>query len=185
MLFQSKTKHIKARQPVWQWLVVRAHCTADEISNTLSLVRTCAPQSDLSANYLVGVERRSAASENRSQVYFQERMKSSGCGVQVAWVSQWHGFFSFFPNSFDSTLWTALHNCDIERMEEPIGVAQYECRIRKVAFLYQYKCHIKVQWAHSPLLKKRSTLRLCCKIDGWNKKVQSCQCRNHSVKFTW
>lgn len=56
MLFQSKTKHIKARQPVWQWLVVRAHRTADEISNTLSLVRTCAPQSDLSPNYLVGVE---------------------------------------------------------------------------------------------------------------------------------
>lgn len=136
MLFQSKTKHIKARQPVWQWLVVRAHRTADEISNTLSLVRTCAPQSDLSPNYLVGVEGDGVQRvKTEVKCIFRRgwraraaESKSPGSRNDTA------SFLFFFPNSFDSTLWTELHNCDIERMEEPIGVAQYECRIRKWHF---------------------------------------------------
>lgn len=37
-------------------------------------------------------------------------------------------------NSFDSTLWSELHNRDIKRTEEPIGVTQYECGIEKWNF---------------------------------------------------
>lgn len=59
-------------------------------------------------------------------MYFQGKMKSSGCGGSQPALGLTLRLF-WLP--FDGAVWTELQDCATERMEGPVGVTQHQCRV--------------------------------------------------------